>query len=115
MSSFSGIMGRSVEPLDGLLSVSQGLCEGDAEGGRSAPACLSVLRLMCVWTEKCRDPSELMSCVGTLQHPWQASMFRACLLTDLDSSPSDRCTSGPSSPPPDLQMSWRAVCQMCVA
>lgn len=31
MSSFTGIMGKSVWPVDGMLSVSQGLAEGDTE------------------------------------------------------------------------------------
>lgn len=38
MSSFSGIMGKSVGPVDGLLSVSLGLAEGDTEVAGPCPS-----------------------------------------------------------------------------
>lgn len=44
MSSFSGIRGKSVGPVDGLLSVSQGLAEGDS---KVAGLCPSVFASVC--------------------------------------------------------------------
>lgn len=38
MSLFRGIMGKSVWPVDGLLSVSQGLTEGDTEVAGLCPS-----------------------------------------------------------------------------
>ena len=52
MSSFSGIMGKSVGPEDGLLSVSQGLAEGDTEVGELCPSvfvCVPIVLFVCVY------------------------------------------------------------------